>query len=184
MSINKLTKEKKNSSVKLEKILKRRKNKNKKILVSLFKIIKCNRLSIFKNKFNIVIKANNIFCTFTKIFRNRIIQSASSGMYKIKTTKKRIKYTYKKMLTVFINKINQRSKTYLKQKNNFFNMYNPLILNITAKKKLHKYIIKKFRKFGKRQNYTLTTIEAKKCFNGCRSSKKRRKKRLRNVIFG
>ena len=90
----------------------------------------------FKNKLNIVIKANNIFCTFSKISnsKNKNIHLASTGMYKIKTTKKRIKYTYKKMISTFIRKIYYKLKTFSEKENESYNPFEYTILNIIAKK--------------------------------------------------
>jgi hypothetical protein len=175
---------KKKKLLNIKKKLKRRRRKNKIKIVRIFKLIKLNNSPTFKNKIDIRLTANNIFCTCTKIFNNRIVQSASAGMYKIKTTKKRIKYTHKKMLNIFLSKLKKKSRRNTKTSVKSFNIYSPLILSITAKKKLHKRLIKRFRKLKKRQKKVLTIIQSKKCFNGCRVSKKRRKKRLKFRIFG
>ena len=175
---------KKKNFLKFRKKLRRRRRKNKMKILRIFKLIKLINISTFKNKIDIRLTANNMFCTCTKIFDNRIVQSASAGMYKIKTTKKRIKYTHKKMLNVFLSKLKKKSRRASKKSIKSFNMYHPLILNITSKKKLHKRLIKRFRKLKKRQKKVLTVIQSKKCFNGCRVSKKRRKKRLKFRIFG
>jgi hypothetical protein len=150
----------------------------------------------FKNKLNIVIKSNNIFCTFSEISnsKNKNIQSASTGMYKIKTTKKRVKYTYLKMISLFIRKIYYKLKNFNEEGGDEdYNPFDFTILNIVAKKKLHKSIVRIFDiyRVNKRnllqknvnEPFLFINIEPKKCFNGCRVSKKRRKKRLKNVVF-
>jgi len=171
---------KKNFKIKL----KSRKHKNRlKVLdvfkLSLFRLLNLTKRSTFENRCTIRLTANNMFCTFSKILNNQIIQCASSGMYKIKTTKKRMKYTYKTILDTFLNKSTQL----VQQKNKNLNLYRPLILIITAKKRFHKRVIKNFYKISKRKILFLTIIKPKRCFNGCRASKKRRKKRLRYRIF-
>jgi hypothetical protein len=166
-----------------------RKKKNLVKVSSLFKLAKLKYKSIFKNKFDICLKANNMFFTFALLKKNKIIQSGSSGLFKIKITKKKMKYIYKKLIDLFINKLKKKSKLYKKKKSKFFNIYNSLIVNITAKKRIHKRILKKLKKLSKRivkknSNHVVVLIRSKKCFNGCRVSKKRRKKRIKFRIFG
>ena len=152
---------------------------------------RCKSEIFFRNKLNIAIKANNIFCSFSEVSnsKNKNIQSASTGMYKIKTTKKRIKYTYIKMISTFIRKIYHRLENFNSEEIEDFDPFAFTMLNIVSQKKLHKSIIKIFETYGgiKRnfnQPFFFINIEPKKCFNGCRVSKKRRKKRLKNVVFG
>lgn len=171
-----------------KKFLKRRKIKNIFKLTKIIRLIKAKYNFVFKNKFDINLKANNMFFTFSVLKKNKIVASGSSGIYRIKTTKKRIKYTYKKLLNIFMNKVYKKSIE-PKKKANKFNMYNSLIMSISVKKRLHKRIIKRLKRFGKRITKkcfksVVLIINAKKCFNGCRVSKKRRKKRIKFRIFG
>lgn len=149
----------------------------------------------FRNKLNIKIKANNIFCSFSEIYdsKNKNIESASTGIYKIKTTKKSIEYTYAKMIKVFITKIYRKLKNIDEEKDVDFDPFDFTILNIVAQKPLHEPIINIFKAYGRIRKksikrkfakpFLFINLEPKKCFNGCRASKKRRKKRLKDVIF-
>lgn len=173
---------------KIARKLKKRKNRNIMKISKVIRILKAKHNLVFKNKFDINLKANNIFFTFSILKKNKIVASGSSGIYKIKTTKKRMKNTYKRLLNIFMTKVYKES-TELKKKVNNFNMYNSLIMSISAKKRLHVRIIRRLKKFGKRiikKRFKLVVliIKAKKCFNGCRVSKKRRKKRVKFRIFG
>lgn len=177
-----------------KKSLKRRKRKNKKKIFRLFKNVKRYKIfrskyrSIFRNKFDFRLTANNIFGTFSLLKKNKIIHSASAGMYKIETSRKRMKYTHRKFADTFINKIKQKYKKNIKSKIAVFRLNKSSILNITAIKRVHKRVVRKFRKAfrlkGRSRKPFLILINSKKCFNGCRVSKKRRKKRLRFRIFG
>lgn len=106
----------------------------------------------------------------------------TSGKYRIKITKKRLKKTIIRVLTIFIKDIKQ----YLSR--------NGIIIMLIAPIKLRKRIIKLLkllrtykikRKKKKLLGYRPLIIKAisKKAFNGCRAAKKRRKKRKGRRIF-
>jgi len=182
---------------------------------------KKNFLSIpnnyFKRKFDIKITSNNIFCTYALVKNNEIIKTASTGVYKVKTTRKSFKYVYKKFINKFLIRVKLRCKTkFISTRTDCNNWYKkmskspqflisnlkknriyferlrqlkfkyPIILNISVRKKHRRKIIKLLRKrrvLRKKKTPTLLIIQPKKCFNGCRASKKRRKKRLRFRIY-
>jgi len=125
----------------------RKKNSNKKKF--LFRTIKVTKLTNYKNKLNVVVKANNVFCTFSDVLKNKTLYSASSEMYKIKATKKKINHVYKKMLEVFMSDLNERSKDDQLNIDSLINL-NSTILSITAKRSLLRSIIKYFRIFIKK----------------------------------
>ena len=125
---------------------------------------------VFTHRLNIFLKFNNIFCTFTKIFKNTLLLSRSSGKYHIKTSKKNLKHTFKIVLTNFF---------YDMKKTSFFKS---LIVSIVAPVRLRKKILNLVGHFFPRKNL-LVIFKKMKCYNGCRPSKKIRKKRKRIRFF-
>ena len=117
----------------------RKKNNNKKKF--LFRTIKVTKLTNYKNKLNLVVKANNVFCTFSDVLKSKTLYSASSEMYKIKATKKKIHHVYKKILELFISELNEKSKDDKLNLNSLINLKST-ILSVTAKRSLLKPIIK------------------------------------------
>ena len=125
----------------------------------------------FSLKVYIRLKPNNIFCTLIDLKENRILLNMSSGKYKMQTSKKRLKYNSKILLEYFF----KDTQTYLLKKKN-------IILELISPIKIRKRIIRFIKTILTRKNLILYTNE-KKCFNGCRAAKKRRKKRNRIRIF-
>jgi len=128
----------------------------------------------FYQKITIKITSNNIFCTLADLKTKKVVLAGSGGRYKIKTSKKRLKYTHRRILIIFFSKIWK-----------YLNMGGIMIF-VTAPIRLRKKIISllfKLRvyklKSKKTRHYRAIFIKLKnkKCFNGCRSKKKRRKKR-------
>jgi hypothetical protein len=126
----------------------------------------------FKYSLSISVVSNNIFLNFSKIsFLKKgvriakSIEVANTGLYKLKTTKKRLKFNIKLILFSFLKSLKQRS---IKFKDG-------LILNIVAPVRIRKEITTLISKIFKRETI-LINYKAKKCFNGCRVPKKKRKK--------
>ncbi len=112
---------------------------------------------------------NNIFCTLTTNLHKTILVR-SSGKYKIKTSKKKIKFSSKVILASFLKEV--RSKI----------LANKILINIIAPKNLRKKIINQiFKSFS--HKYIYIDINEKKAFNGCKPKKQKRKKRKGLRIF-
>lgn len=125
------------------------------------------------------IKPNNVFCTFVNRVNKKTI-SGTSTKYKVKMSKKALKYNYKVILKSFL----KETKRFLKSKR--------ILVSVTSPKKVRRELLrtlktrlirqKKFVKkaSGKKVRYSpdllLFRFNSKKCFNGCRVRKKRRKK--------
>ena len=124
----------------------------------------------FNLRLSINISSNNIFLNLGKITHFNTIKKASSGLYGIKVTKKKLKHTVCVVLQKFLNKI----KLIIHRHN--------LIIILTSPKFLRKKILKLFRDSFLRRNIFIK-INPLKCFNGCRPKKKKRKKRARLNIF-
>jgi ribosomal protein S11 len=106
---------------------------------------------------------NNIFCTLTN-YKHQTILTSSSGKYKIKTSKKKMKFSSKIILKSFLKEI--RNKVFK----------NKILINIIAPKNLRKKIIGQLCQTLKNENIFID-VNDKKSFNGCRPKKQKRKKR-------
>jgi ribosomal protein S11 len=127
-----------------------------------FKSIK--KLTQFSKKINIRITPNNIFCTLQSITKsNKTLVIASAGKYKVKTSKKTLRFSTKVVLSSFLEEI----KSKLNSKKFFINIIGPIRIRRSILKQLAKYFRKKS---------LVINVDSKKCFNGCRVKKKKRKK--------
>jgi ribosomal protein S11 len=128
---------------------------------------------IFNRRITIKMTSNNIFCSLSDLKSNKVILNASSGKYHFKITKKRLKHNYKEMLELFF----RRAWQYLNA--------GGIIVLLTIPIRLRKRVIellfnlRTYKKTPKKSYLRAILIKTKdkKCFNGCRSKKKRRKKR-------
>lgn len=126
---------------------------------------------LYFHKITIHVKPNNIFCTLANIYKKRVLSHYNTGMFFIKTTKKRLKQNLVKVLFFFLKKIYKRLKK-------------TVILNLIVPKNLKKKLFKQISSmFLTRQKHILINVQSKKCFNGCRPPKKQRKKHKYNVLF-
>lgn len=130
------------------------------------------RKKTFRHRVNIYLKLNNIFCTFSRQSNNNILLSRSSGSYKIKTSKKNLKHTYKLVLINFFREVMEKRYRSLKR----------FIFFIVAPVRLRKKILKIIGNFFRKKNL-LIIFRRLKCFNGCRPPKRVRKKRKRMRFF-
>lgn len=132
--------------------------------------------SKFLKKIDIKIVQNNIFCTLSDLKQNKTLHTGSTGAYKIKVSKRKLKYFYKTFLSIFFEKIKKKYK-----------IVNNTIYNITAPIKIRKKICKLLKmqlkqKETKKTNIIINVVP-KKCFNGCKAKKKLRKKRRLYRIY-
>lgn len=147
--------------------------------------------SVFDKVITIRVKPNNTFCTLRSSFHNQII-SASSTKYKVKMSKKSLKYNYKIVLKAFLKEVS----TFIKS--------DKILFSITAPQKIRRELLRivkvhiepieidetlKSNKvehrsediYDNEEHYegpilVVFKLNAKKCFNGCRARKKKRKK--------
>jgi hypothetical protein len=124
-------------------------------------------LDIHPYTFNIKVVNNNIFCTLSRSSKGSIIVKCTSGKYKIKLSKKTIKFHINKIIYLFLKE--RKIKDITKNKDNFF-------FNILASSRLKIKIVKQVLTFWSKRG-VIIRIKPTKCFNGCKVSKIRRKKR-------
>lgn len=159
-----------------------------------------------KNKFsyrlNIVVKANNVFCTFSYLnnVKRRTLKVCNGGSYKLNFSKKNIRFVFNNdIITPFLEKVKmfcfkkkfKNKALFRKQKKInknvkpfwFIKRENPgVVVNIIASSRQRKVILRNIS-YNFRRVPLLIKIHEKKIFNGCRAPKKQRKKRRRMRIL-
>jgi ribosomal protein S11 len=137
-------------------------------LNTLFQAITNKKKIFLATKLNFRITQNNVFCTLVD---GKILEVGSAGKYKVKVSKKTLRYNTKILVNIFLKKIRSR----LKRKH--------IIINLIGSSRIRKPLLKQiFKQFGIKTSIT-ASINSKKCFNGCRPRKKRRKKQRGLRIF-
>lgn len=129
----------------------------------------------WKHKIVIKITSNNVFCSLIDFSQStkKVIKTASAGQYKIKITKKRLRWAYIPFLKKFLSKVWPLLTV------------GGIMVFITARIRFRKHLAKlvaplkyyQSKSKGRKGRAFLIKFNRKKCFNGCRSPKKRRKKR-------
>ena len=150
----------------LKKILRR---KHSWVLFTVFNRIK----KYFSKKIILQITFNNIFCTLIDLKKNKTLHIGSGGKYKIKKSKKNLRFNSKYILSTFL----KRAKVHFKREELLVVLIGPTRIKKILIKQL-KYFFKKSKKEKKKLSLTIE-VKPKKCFNGCRPPKKVRKKRRR-----
>ena len=125
----------------------------------------------FKKTFtiNIKIKPNNVFCTLKQKDKTLYILSAGKSIVN-NISKKTLRYKSQLIIKEFLKKIQK----YLK-KNDFY-------INIIGTKKIKELTLRSLSNYFKNKK-VLLNLDLKKCFNGCRAPKKRRKRQKELRIF-
>lgn len=135
--------------------------------------------NLFKFNLTILVKKNNVFCTFSNFEEKKTIKACSSETYKIKVSKKTLRYTYDLVLDKFYRDI---KKQVYKNKKKFFSRKNGVFVTLVCSKILRKKVLKSIRRNFKKTPLLIKVLN-KKIFNGCRPPKKVRKKRRRMRIY-
>jgi ribosomal protein S11 len=127
---------------------------------------------LLKATYTIVIKItpNNIFCTLKKTNTNKTLLVFSAGMLKINVSKKKLKFVSK----IIITKFTKNLKSIINEKT--------LIIDISGPKKTKKTVLELLI-MNLNENKLIINFKEKKCFNGCREKKQRRKKRKGLRVF-
>lgn len=120
---------------------------------------------------NFRITQNNIFCTLKNIVDNKVVEIGSAGKYKVKFSKKTLRHNTKILIGIFLKKV----KMYLRKRFVLIDLIGPL----RVRKPMLKQI---FEQIGIKTCIT-ANVNPKKCFNGCRPKKKRRKKQKSLRLF-
>ena len=136
-------------------------------------LLKANQLKNLVNFYKINIRAtsNNVFCTLIDNTNKKTLLLGYSGKYNVKTSKRSLKFSSKYII-----------ESFLKETNKKFNLDNELFINLILPKRIKKKTIKILKSYYKKKKVILN-VTGKKCFNGCKPKKKKRKKRKGFSIF-
>ena len=142
----------------------------------------------YVNKIDLRFSPNNIFGTCGLLSNSKVLSSVSGGSFKLHSSRKMKKHVFKTFLTNFRKTVEKTFRRRKKEIKNRIIYYENTIITFILNKKFRRQIKKTF-KFLKntnkkvKKNKILYIIRPKKCFNGCRVSKKRRKKHIRFRTF-
>jgi hypothetical protein len=140
----------------------------------------------FVKKITIKIVQNNIFCTLIDLSLKKTVHTCSSGIYKVKISKRKLKRIYEEFINEFFLQIKKRIKNLHRT---IFNIITPKYIRKKVCRIIKTQLIEiKIRKENKKtpqlkKKYVLINVLPKKCFNGCKAKKKIRKKRRYYRIF-
>ena len=129
-----------------------------------------NILSKFSKRISIKIGPNNVFCTLFDDKNKKTLYLTSSGKCGINTSKKTLRYSVKVVIQSFFDNIKKYSK-----EDHFF-------ISLVGPKKIKRLVLEVISSNLKGKNIIMD-VRSKKCFNGCRPPKKRRKKQKGLRIF-
>lgn len=164
---NKFKGRKKLDAVYLKRLLK---YKNFKISPYTRQLFFFRRKRRFSRFISIRVTSNNVFCCLKDNIRNKTLYSCSSGKYRVKITRKKLRFGVKVVVSSFLKEL----KSKIKSKN--------LIVLLSSPIKVRKVLLTHLSDVLKRRSL-IVKIKEKKCFNGCKPSKKKRKKRKGLRIF-
>jgi hypothetical protein len=119
-------------------------------------------------KISIKIIQNNVFCTFTNLFFNKILYSTSSGKANIAISKNKQRYNSYLIINLFFDKI----KKYLTDSHYILELTVPVIFRYSIMKRISKY-------FTRKKLYIF--LNPQKVYNGCKVKKFRRTGKKKNI---
>jgi len=119
---------------------------------------------------SIRVTQNNIFCTLTNLVTQKVVYALSAGRSKLHTSKKSLKYCFHTLLPIFLKRITFPVKGSV------------ALVNFTVTRRLRRFTLFKLTEPFRWVSCYLF-FNGKKCFNGCRPPKQRRKKHKKYRIF-
>lgn len=128
------------------------------------------------HRLTIRVASNNIFCTLKNMDTNTMFYAVSSGSYKTTVTKRSIRKNTKDIIESFFKDLQEKN----------FNYTHPIAINLIAPSSFKKFILEilETQVLSKinMDNFCYIDVNSKKKFNGCRTKKLLRKKRM--SLFG
>jgi hypothetical protein len=135
--------------------------------------------------FTLTVKPNNIFIVLRNIKKNKIVSSGSAEQLGFSVSKKKLKTVAPLFITKYLNYLKSP-----KEDSFILGNYDILTSKIIAPNKLRKRILKIIRdkfvfnsKANIKANFGFFDVPYLKSFNGCRASKKIRKKRKGLLLY-
>jgi ribosomal protein S11 len=123
-------------------------------------------------KYQFVLKAtqNNIFCTLVNYKSKKILLNTSSGKEKLKVSRKTLAFGAKNIIISFLKKSNKKF------------MGSTVQVNIIGPLRIKTIFLRLLKNYSKNSRLLINTVH-KKCFNGCKVQKKKRKKQRGLRVF-
>lgn len=119
---------------------------------------------------------NNLFCYLGNIVTGRSLLKLSSGLVKVNVTKKTVKFHCSRIIPYFFSLLRRKTINSVIGIN--------FIVPQALKRKVFFLALAKFKKVRTKKMFLkLFFFSGKKCFNGCRSAKLKRKKRHKFRIY-
>ncbi len=119
---------------------------------------------------------NNLFCYIGNVATNKTLLKLSSGIVKINITKKTLKFHSSRIIPYFFSLLRPKMINHVIGIN--------LVVPKNLKRKIFFLVFSKFKKARtKKMFFKLFFFSGKKCFNGCRAAKLKRKKRHKFRIY-
>ena len=123
-----------------------------------------------KYRFTFKATQNNVFCTLVNYQSKKILLNTSSGKEKLNVSRKTLFFCAKQIIKSFFKKIKNKISSC------------NLLISITAPLRIKILFLKLLKNYTKKSNILINT-NSKKCFNGCKPPKKKRKKQRGLRIF-
>ena len=123
-----------------------------------------------KYQFILKVTQNNVFCTLVNYKNKKILLNTSSGKEKLKVSRKTLAFGAKNIIISFLKKSNKK----------FFG--STVQVNIVGPLRIKTLFLRLLKNYSKNSRMLINTVH-KKCFNGCKVQKKKRKKQRGLRVF-
>jgi ribosomal protein S11 len=123
-----------------------------------------------KYKLTLKTTQNNVFCTLINYKTKKILLNTSSGKEKLKISRKTLAFGAKNIILSFLKKSNKRF------------IGSTIQVNIVGPLRIKTVFLRLLKNYTKNSRLLINTVH-KKCFNGCKAPKKKRKKQRGLRVF-
>ena len=113
---------------------------------------------------------NNVFCTLVNCKTKKILLNTSSGKEKLKVSRKTLVFGAKNIIISFLKKSSKRF------------IGSTIQVKIVGPLRIKTVFLRLLKNYSKNSKLMINTIH-KKCFNGCKVKKKKRKKQRGLRVF-
>jgi len=123
-----------------------------------------------KYRFILKVTQNNVFCTLVNCKTKKILLNTSSGKEKLKVSRKTLVFGAKNIIISFLKKSSKRF------------IGSTIQVKIVGPLRIKTVFLRLLKNYSKNSKLMINTIH-KKCFNGCKVKKKKRKKQRGLRVF-
>ena len=162
-----MRKQKKNLSLKVHSRYRNLFKNNKASLVPILLLYKHKQP---KYSFTLKVSQNNVFCTLVNYRNKKVLLNTSAGKEKLNISRKTLAFGAKNIIISFLKKIKKKI------------IGSNILINITASLRIKVLFLRLLKSYIKKSSILINTNH-KKCFNGCKVAKKKRKKQRGLRVF-